>query len=99
MPNKSATIIPSIGRTVHFVLANGQHRPAVIVRVFDEPPTPTSVANLQVFLDGSNDAPAREPGASDLLWRTSVHQDAAEMKPGTWHSPELVTAAPEPTAV
>jgi hypothetical protein len=98
MPNQSATIIPSIGRTVHFVLANGQHRPAIIVRVFGEPPTPTSVANLQIFRDGSNDVPSRAPGEGDMLWRTSVHQDAETMQPGTWHSPEVVTAV-EPTAV
>lgn len=94
MSSKSGLITPSIGRIVHFVLPNGQHRPAIIVRVFEEPPTPASVANLQVFLDGSNDAPAREPGASDLLWRTSVHQDAETMKPGTWHTPELIPVSP-----
>jgi hypothetical protein len=94
MSAPSALLIPSLGRIVHFVLPNGEHRPAIIVRVFDPVPTPASVANLQVFLDGSNDAPARQPGASDLLWRTSVHQDAETMKPGTWHSPEIVAVAP-----
>jgi len=74
-------MIPSIGRTVHYVLSPGQERPAVIVRVWDEKPTEKSVVQLQVFTDGEND------GLKNVEWRTSVHQDNAKA-PGTWHEPE-----------
>lgn len=77
---------PSVGRIVHFMLPNGEHRAAFVVRVFDSNPTESSVANLQVFLDGGNDVEFVEHGMT--MWRTSVHQDASEKKPGTWHEPE-----------
>jgi hypothetical protein len=75
-------IIPSIGRIVHFVLPSGQHRPAIIVRVWGEKPTEDSLVNLQVFSDGTNDK------LKGTEWRTSVHQAEANKKPGTWHAPE-----------
>jgi hypothetical protein len=79
-------MIPSVGRTVHYVLnegpSKGEHRPAVIVRVWDKEPTEKSVVQLQVFTDGSND------GFENVIWRTSVPQDAADKLPGTWHEPE-----------
>ena len=65
-------------------MPDGQHRPAIIVRLWDAQPTETSVVQLQVFTDSSND---KEP---NVIWRTSVHQDATEKKPGTWHEPERV---------
>lgn len=85
--SKVLQITPSIGRTVHFVMPNGDHRPAIIVRVWDH-----TAVQLQVFVDGSNDAGlvhATELGQL-TVWRTSVHQDADELKPGTWHAPERV---------
>ncbi len=87
---------PSIGRTVHFILPNGEHRPAVIVRVWDQSPTEKSSVQLQVFVDGSNDAnQLHEPERCALpypstVWRTSVYQDATAQKPGTFHEPERV---------
>lgn len=70
------------GRVVHYVVADwdgiaaaeGQHRPAMIVRDWK---TPTGTVNLQVFCDGQND------GAMQL-WRTSVLHDPGGA-PGTWH--------------
>jgi hypothetical protein len=72
------------GRIVHFVLEDGSHRPAVVVRNWHEA---SGSCNLQVFLDGLNDK-ASGPSASEceggIAWRTSVYC-AAEPKPGTWH--------------
>lgn len=39
------------GRMVHFVMQNGEHRPAVVVKVWNTDGT----ANLQVWTDGAND--------------------------------------------
>ena len=75
-------MIPSIGRIVHYVISPGQHRPAIIVRVWDEQPTELSCVQLQVFTDGSND------GLQNVEWRTSVHQDATGLTPATYHEPE-----------
>ena len=80
--NPAIHMIPSIGRIVHFVLPDGQHRPAIIVRVWDDIPTPESLVQLQVFTDGEND------GLQNVEWRTSVQQHALTPKPGTWHEPE-----------
>lgn len=44
------------GRIVHFVMPNGQHRPAIVTQVWDRGGT-TGTANLLVFTDGSNDLP------------------------------------------
>lgn len=81
-------MIPSIGRTVHYVLPaaqpnGGEHRPAI---------HEGSVVQLQVFLDGGNDAvqPCQDP--PNLMWATSVHQDSTLKMPGTWHEPERVEA-------
>jgi hypothetical protein len=81
-------MIPSIGRSVHYVLnagpSAGQHRAAIIVRVWDPVPSERSAVQLQVFTDGLND---EEP---NIIWRTSVLQDNASKNPGTWHEPERV---------
>jgi hypothetical protein len=77
-------MIPSIGRIVHFIMPDGQHRPAIIVRVWDPKATNATLVQLQVFTDSSND---KEP---NVIWRTSVHQDETATKPGTWHEPERV---------
>ncbi|MVN88625.1 hypothetical protein GO986_17965 [Deinococcus sp. HMF7620] len=56
---------PSIGRQVHYVLADGQHRAATVVNAW-----PTSaqntICNLTVYLDGCNDlncADASQPAS------------------------------------
>lgn len=81
------------GRFVHFVLPNGEHRPALVVRVWNKD---TGYINLQVFTDGSNDLPAyeshdydglgiREAVRSGIVWQTSIYPDEADKKPHTWH--------------
>lgn len=68
---------PSIGRIVHYVLADGQHRAAVVVNSWPH----QTVANLKVHLDAANDltygslstgltAPALKP---QVLEYGSVH--------------------------
>lgn len=73
------------GRMVHYVLANGEHRPAVVVRVWHATGACAGYVNLQVFTDGSNDndADAAINGAS-VVWCTSVCY-AAIPEPHTWH--------------
>ena len=90
---------PSVGRIVHVVLAEniggvqihpsavGSHRAALIVRTWDgvEPGTVAPYVNLQIFLDGSNDAPNCAGHAP--LWANSVYYDEGG-RPGSWHWPE-----------
>lgn len=90
---KSTQQVPSVGRIVHFVLPAdslyaGEHRPAVIVKVWDKDPKPDSMVQLQVFTDGLNDGVAYKSG---LFWATSVHYaDPSENKLHSWHWPEFV---------
>jgi len=70
------------GRIVHYVLpdgrSQGQHRPAIIVRVWGQvDPYPI---NLHVFYDGTNDYPA----GNGEMWKTSVPY-SEDPQPGTWH--------------
>lgn len=64
------------GRIVHFVLPNGDHRPAIVVRVWTAP-----LVNLQVFIDGTND---HVPQDTYNVWQTSIPFNESG-KPGTWH--------------
>ena len=85
---------PSIGRIVHYVPedgpSKGQHRPALIVRVWGDPANPEPYVNLQVLLDGTNDGSL----AGNSVWRTSVQPDqSSEPQPRTWHWPEPVLPA------
>jgi len=66
------------GRIVHFVLENGQHRPAIVVKVWNKS---TGYVNLQVFTDGGNDG---EQYASGQYWATSVMPSETH-EPRTWH--------------
>lgn len=90
MPDQNK--VPSVGRIVHFVLrarqgmrpsSVGEHRPAIIVRVWSP-----EMVQLQVFTDGFNDIETGDP----VIWETSIHNDETEKKPGTWHWCEYVTA-------
>jgi hypothetical protein len=81
------------GRIVHFVMPNGEHRPAIVVRVWGSGPC-EGYANLQVFTDGSNDATELPTDESPLpydqvkagmVWVTSVCPDDETKAPGTWH--------------
>lgn len=60
----------------HNPLRAGQVYPAVIVRVWSEPPTEHSGVNLQVLLDGDH-----------AYWATSRTQGDGE---GYWHQPPRV---------
>lgn len=87
--------VPSVGRVVHYVLPDGrsagEHRAAIIVRVWDPVPKPDSIVQLHVFIDGSNDY-ADADVRSSTLWVTSVEFDPTGQKPRTWHWPEYVPA-------
>jgi len=81
----------TICRIVEYVLPDGQNRPAIVVREgvedFDDGATGPMV-NLQVFLDGENDASvAHHERQYGSAWRTSVKFDA-DQRLGTWHWPK-----------
>lgn len=71
---------PTVGRIVHYKLAEGVIRPAIIVEVW----SPECVS-LQVFIDGTNDRQYFEGGEGgtqysvlpSALWRTSVNKNKA----------------------
>ena len=67
------------GRMCHFVMPDGQHRPAVVVRVWGNPEHCEGYVNLQVFTDGKND------GAENVEWQPSICYDDETKAPGTWH--------------
>lgn len=68
----------TIGRIVHYVLSDNEHRPAIIVGAYGN-----NIVNLQVFTDGDNDSQA-----FGTVWRSSVEQDEEFKEQGTWHWPE-----------
>ena len=70
----------SIGRIVHYVLPNGQHRPAIIVNCWPG----SDRVNLTVFPDLANDHGTNrvESAASARL------DESTAPEPGTWHWPE-----------
>jgi len=74
------------GRIVHYVMPDGQHRPAIIIRVWN----PEGTCNLTVFPDWSNDnqsgygAGINMGQGTALLWATSIVHSVIP-KPGTWH--------------
>lgn len=72
----------------------GEHRPAIIVKVWSDDPHPQSACQQQVFTDGNNDGPYY---ASGLHWATSVQQAPEhDHRFGTWHWPEHVPAIEAP---
>ena len=84
----------TVGRLVHYVVAPGECRSALIVRVFTESTNPEmGIANLQVFVDGQNDErylPLQGVKLSDgAWWCTSAHYSEAHER-FTWHWPERV---------
>jgi hypothetical protein len=77
------------GRIVHYVLddgpCKGQHRPAVVVRVWrvknedgSESPSSNGVCQLQVFTDEDND------GLPAMVWITSCEYNE-DAQPRSWH--------------
>lgn len=77
---------PTIGRIVHYVYGEAEHRPAIIVHVW----SPETV-QLQVFNDTDPQGRAND-ARPQVDWQTSVPQDEDEKAPGTWHWPERVDA-------
>ena len=80
------------GRMVHYVLPNGDHRPAIVVKVWNKE---EGYINVQVITDGSNDRLAYYPHVlsdrfgesldNGMLWVTSIYPDLEEKLPNTWH--------------
>ncbi len=74
--------VPSVGRIVHMIMPNGEHRPAIIVKVWAQHPRPETACNLHVFFDkfdtGEQDVTSRQQGTA----------------PGSWHWPEYVPPVP-----
>jgi len=85
------------GRIVHYVMPNGEHRPAIITKVWDTQHI-NGCSNLTVFSDWSNDAgwnqttrkALEEAGidpakvADGKFWATS-RTYSEKLEPGTWH--------------
>lgn len=84
---------PTVGERVHYVLPegrrnHGQHRAAVIVRVFEDLSDAAHgyLVNLHVHLDGSNDGTSNVPS---IEWATSVKYADPPLAEGhCWHWPE-----------
>ena len=80
----------AIGQIVHYVLLNGEHRAAIVVRVFEPYGKEAGLANLMVFSDGTNDKGIVSGNVSEqgIFWATSAHYDPAGTQHHTWHWPE-----------
>lgn len=92
-------MIPSIGRTVHFVLPKearhpGQHRAAVISQVWTanpgDLPTEETAVQLHVYADLANDGYA---GSGVFVVRNAT-QDPFGKQLGSWHEPERANVPP-----
>ena len=77
------------GRIVHYVMPGGEHRPAIIVNVWETADC-EGYANLQVFTDSNNDTFNKKAGVEDadirkgIWWRTSIcYSETKEVN--TWH--------------
>ena len=82
------------GRIVHYVMPLGEHRPAIITKVWNE----NGLSNLSVFTDYSNDLPYTSDGEQKFhdyvirledvrhghVWKTSI-SFAEDKTPNTWH--------------
>lgn len=85
----SAARFVAVGDVVGYVLGadgpgiggRGEVRPAMVVRVWGDPPAAPYLIQLQVFMDGTNDDPV---DGRPLSWRTSVPYSSGN-EPGTWH--------------
>lgn len=94
----SDTPMPTVGRIIHYVLDTGRsagdHRPAVIVRVWGEDqvaagtldPSALGTVQLQVFTDTSPDGGYNDE-LPPVMWKSSVPHDESG-KRGSWHWPE-----------
>ena len=92
------------GRIVHFVMPDGQHRPAIVVRVWyvavsdgPEPikaPPENGVCQLQVFSDGTNDLPYHE--AEEEAFRNAGLDEAYVRRGIIWKTSVLYSEACAP---
>lgn len=73
----------AIGRMVHYVLPDKQHRAAIVVRVHD---AEAGLVNLTVFTDWANDG--RYFDTRGTVHVQCAEHDAAAEKIRTWHWPE-----------
>ena len=93
-------MIPSLGRTVHYVLPEtarhkGQHRAARITQVWtekDKEATEETPVALAVDLDPLND----EFGEFPMLSVRNATQDPFGKQMGSWHEPERVQVPEKP---
>lgn len=81
----------TVGRTVHYVLADGQVRPLVVTKVRGDE---LGQVSGTLFFDGSNDAellprPAENPATNPIMHVAAVRYEASGW-PNTWHWPERV---------
>lgn len=67
---------PTIGRIVHFVLANGQHRAATVVNAWDTLGD-QGRANLTVHLDQSNDVQTSQAGDGQYVAKFDLIPEGA----------------------
>jgi len=90
----ATTATATLGEHVLYVMPNGDYRPAVVVKAWEDP-TCDGYANLQVFTDGSNDTlelpndynnDVKVAIADGMFWATSVCRDQDQKLPNTWHS-------------
>jgi len=99
---------PSIGRQVHYVLANGQHRAATVVNADEHDTACTLKVELDPFKDFDDNGQIRielahpeglfnvrplHAGFSGGLAVQSAVFDEETKRPGTWHWPEMVKPA------
>lgn len=68
------------GRIVHFVIPGGQHRPAMVTRVWSKD---TGYVTLNVFADQPNDT--AWAGGKNLVCETSVNFEESGTQERTWH--------------
>ncbi len=85
------------GRIVHFVMPSHEHRPAIVVKVWDRSGQ-AGTSNLQVITDGPNDLPYTPEEKQQFqdfdmdlgavrhghIWKTSI-MFSEDPQPGTWH--------------
>lgn len=76
------------GRIVHYVMPSHEHRPAIVVKVWDH----TGTSNLTVFVDGLNDVKPSMPEVNfdprnneTLLMRCTLIRFSEEPQTCTWH--------------
>jgi hypothetical protein len=70
------------GRMVHYVMPNGKHRPAIVVKVWnvgspEGSPTNNGMSNLMVFADPGDDGGGPQYSTSVIY--------SEEPKINTWH--------------